>query len=70
MRLFLLVRKDVALDEHSSALIRAESEANARKMAQENLQSPQGAWEKGQASCSVVKEHGYPVVILSEFVRG
>ena len=71
MKLFLLTRKAWDYDEHGSALIRANSEDEARQIATDaKLCGPLGAWKDLGTTCDVITEDGETGIILDVFHAG
>jgi hypothetical protein len=70
MNLYLLKRDDYDYDEHDEALIRAESEQNARNIAEKELTAPKDAWTEEKATCEIVTVDGYLGVVIESFNAG
>src|SRR4029078_13637611 len=70
MRLWLIERiGPVDYDEHDSAIIRAETEEEARRIANRGLY-PRDSWDAAGASCTLLDTDGLPHVIVSSFNAG
>jgi hypothetical protein len=68
--LFLLRRLRVSFDQHDSAIIRAESEQEAREIAKRKLQPSTNVWIESQTKCDEITQGGPHGVVLSSFVAG
>jgi hypothetical protein len=60
----------VSSDQHDSAIIRAESEQDAREIAKRKLQPSTNVWLDAQTTCDDITQSGPHGVVLSSFVAG
>ena len=69
MKLWLIERPEYDYDESDGAVIRAESEAEARDIANDHL-SPIGRWSGPEVTCNLLVPEGEPGIVLQSYNAG
>ena len=71
MRLYLLFRKELTYDAFGAKLIRAKSQKQARKIANEEVCGEGEIWEnKELVECTVITNEGTVGVVIASFNAG
>ncbi len=70
MALYLLTRADFGYDEYDAKLIRAENEAKARDLANEETGDEGSLWDRDEVKCEEISPEGEPRVVLVSFNAG
>ncbi len=69
MRLWKIERLDWDYDEHGSAVIRAETEADVRRIAAKNLY-PVSVWSDADVTVTPIEQDGDPGIVVESFHAG